>query len=162
MTFEINDVREADLVEVHALNQSEVPHVGSVNIERMQWFAAHADHFRVARLDGQLAGFFVGVLPDSSYDSPNFRWFCERYDDFAYCDRIAVAPIARRRGLAALLYDDFIEHVKDRVRRITCEVNLQPPNPGSIDFHERIGFKQVGTYSNEAGDKAVAYMERIL
>jgi predicted GNAT superfamily acetyltransferase len=35
-----------------------------------------------------------------------------------------------------------------------------PPNPGSLAFHERLGFKQVGVRQEEGGAKAVALMER--
>ncbi|MEM7432565.1 MAG: GNAT family N-acetyltransferase [Pseudomonadota bacterium] len=160
MAFKFSDVETADLEAVHALNQSEVPHVGSVDIDRMRWFADHADYFQVARLDGELAGFFVGLLPGSAYDSLNYRWFCDHFDNFAYCDRLAVAEIARRRGLATQLYDDFTAAVRGRAHRITCEVNLQPPNPDSMNFHQRIGFVQVGTQSNATGNKAVAFLEK--
>jgi predicted GNAT superfamily acetyltransferase len=30
---------------------------------------------------------------------------------------------------------------------LCCEVNLEPPNPGSLRFHHRIGFTEVGQHS---------------
>ena len=45
---------------------------------------------------------------------------------------------------------------------LTCEVNLRPPNEGSIAYHERHGFKRVGTQETEGGSKEVAMMEKRL
>ncbi len=159
MEIHISDVTDADLEAVLALNQSEVPHVGSVDLVRMQWFAEHADYFRVARSGDQLAGFLIGILPGSDYDSLNYRWFDERGGDFAYVDRIAVAPIARRQGLASRFYNDFSSAVT--AKTLTCEVNIEPPNPQSMDFHFRLGFEQVGTLG-EPGDKQVALLRKTL
>jgi predicted GNAT superfamily acetyltransferase len=30
---------------------------------------------------------------------------------------------------------------------LCCEVNVEPPNPGSLRFHERIGFAEVGQFA---------------
>ena len=154
----IENVRKSDLLELLELNESEVPHVGRIDIERMHWFAENADYFRVVRLDEHIVGFLIGLRPGSDYQSPNYRWFCEHHDDFAYCDRIAVAQSARGMGIASLLYTDFAQQMPDSVKFLTCEVNILPPNEGSMLFHQRIGFRQVGTMSNEAGDKQVAFL----
>ena len=42
--------------------------------------------------------------------------------------------------------------------RVVCEVNLDPPNPGSDAFHERLGFRVVD--EQDTGDKRVALMVR--
>src|SRR4051812_2035101 len=47
---------------------------------------------------------------DADYASPNFQWFRARYPRFVYVDRIVVAPSARGRGYARLLYRDLFEH----------------------------------------------------
>ena len=158
MPFRITDVTTADLAAVLALNESEVPHVGTVDIERMHWFAANASYFRVARNNSQLAAFLIGLRPGTSYDSLNYRWFCDRYDEFAYVDRIAVSITARRHGLASRLYDDFAAEMPDSVRIMTCEVNTQPPNEESMRFHNRLGFREVGRRVSENGNKEVAML----
>jgi predicted GNAT superfamily acetyltransferase len=162
MQFEITNVAMTDLEAVLALNQSEVPHVGEVDIDRMHWFAENATYFRVAKSDNQLAAFLIGFQPGTSYDSLNYRWFCDRHDDFAYVDRIAVAAHARRFGLASLLYDDFAAAIPENVPVMTCEVNIEPPNEQSMRFHTRLGFREVGTLSNEANTKKVAMLLRDL
>ena len=158
MDLIIRNVERTDLDAVLTLNQSEVPHVGSVDLDRMRWYADNASYFRVAKSGDELAGYLVGFRPGTSYTSPNYRWFCERYDDFAYVDRVAIAPSARRTGLASHLYDDFAAAVPDSVDIMTCEVNIRPPNASSMTFHERLGFRQVGTLESDGGEKAVAML----
>ncbi|MDH3337800.1 MAG: GNAT family N-acetyltransferase [Gammaproteobacteria bacterium] len=162
MHFIIRDVVAPDLDAVLTLNQSETPHLGSVDLRKMQWFALHAAYFRVAVGDDRLAAFLVGLRPGTSYESPNYRWFCDHYDDFAYVDRVAVADFARRAGLASRLYDDFAATLPDTVEFMTCEVNIRPPNESSMEFHRRMGFRQVGTQSTEGGNKEVAMLAKTL
>ena len=160
MDFIIRDVADSDFDTVLSLNQSEVPHVGSVDSRKILWFASHAHYFRVATEGKRVAAFLVGFRPGTGYESPNYRWFCERYDDFAYVDRIAVAGFARRYGLASRLYGDFADSVPDSVRIMTCEVNILPPNESSMTFHRRLGFRQVGSQSYEDGSKEVAMLAK--
>ena len=48
MEFEFVDVSAADLPAVLQLNESEVPHLGTVDLRQLEWFAKHANYFRVA------------------------------------------------------------------------------------------------------------------
>ncbi|MDX1508820.1 MAG: GNAT family N-acetyltransferase [Woeseiaceae bacterium] len=158
----IRDVREKDLDQVLELNESCVPAVNSVPLEQMQWFAEHAAYFRVAAADDVVGGFLVGLRPGTSYASPNYRWFCDNYPDFAYVDRVAVAEVARRQGLASRFYDDFRDSISDSVDVMTCEVNIRPANESSMRFHEQYGFRQVASQETDGGDKEVALMVRPL
>jgi len=158
----IRDIAASDLDAVLDLNQSEIPHVGGIDLQKLQWFAANASYFRVAEAQDRIAAYLVGLRPGTSYDSPNYRWFCARYDDFAYVDRVAVAGFARRRGLASYLYEDFAAAVPASVKIMTCEVNLRPPNESSMRFHKRLGFRQVGSQTTEGGAKEVAMLVRNL
>lgn len=162
MDLIIRDVTDADVDAVLSLNQSEVPHVGSVDLEKMRWYAANATYFRVATAGDELAAYLVGFRPGTSYTSPNYLWFCEHYDEFAYVDRVAVAEIARRTGIATRLYNDFASAMPDPVGVMTCEVNVRPPNESSMDFHTRLGFKQVGSLVSDGGAKEVAMLLREL
>jgi len=162
MDFIIRDVSPQDLDAVLTLNELETPHVGSVDEQKMHWFASHAAYFRVAMADDRLAAFLVGLRPGTSYQSPNYLWFCERYADFAYVDRVAVAGFARRSGLASRLYADFAAAMPSAVEFMTCEVNIQPPNESSMAFHRGLGFRQVGTQKTEGGTKKVAMLAKKL
>ncbi len=158
----ITDVRPCDLSEILDLNEASVPHVGNLSVDDMHWFADHAHYFRVAHYDGRLAGFLIGLRPGLRYRSPNYRWFCARYDDFGYIDRVAVATHARRRGIATVLYENFEQSLRGSVPYLTCEVNLRPPNPSSMQFHEKQGFAMVATQLTDGGAKEVALMEKKL
>ena len=158
----IRDVATEDLDEILSLNEEVVPAVNSIPIEKMHWFAKHAAYFRVATADGRLAAFLIGLRPGIAYESPNYRWFCAHYDDFAYIDRIAVASHARRHGLATTMYDDFRRSLPKSVDMMSCEVNLKPPNESSMRFHERYGFAQIGSQEIEGGQKEVALMAKTL
>lgn len=162
MLTQIRNILPGDLLQVLELNDAEVPHVGRIDMDRLLWFAGNADYFRVAVDADRLDGFLIGLRPGSSYTSLNYRWFCDRYADFAYVDRVAVAPHARRRGLASRLYDDFAAAMPAEVSRMTCEVNLEPPNEQSMCFHLRMGFREVGTLSSNDGDKKVALLSKSL
>ncbi len=161
MKITLRNTSIEDLEEVLALNEANVPAVGAVTIEKMRWFRDHAHYFRIAVTEERLAAFLIGLRPGTTYESSNYRWFCDNYDDFAYVDRIAVSEHARRLGLASRLYDDFAASMAE-AGVMTCEVNTLPPNPTSMRFHERMGFRQVGTIEYEPGAKAVALMERRL
>jgi uncharacterized protein len=90
-------------------------------------------------------GFLIAFDQDAPYESPNFLWFKARYDRFVYVDRIIVAEHARGRGLARALYEGLFDRARAAGHeRIVCEVNLDPPNPGSVAFHAALGFAEVG------------------
>ena len=158
MDYIIRDVATGDLDEILNLNEAVVPAVNSIPIEKMQWFAEHSAYFRVATANDRLASFLIGLRPGIGYDSPNYLWFCDHYDEFGYVDRIAVADHARRHGLATKMYDDFKAMLPGDIKVMTCEVNLRPPNESSMRFHERYGFEQIGSQATEGGAKEVALM----
>lgn len=160
--MQISDITEADLDAVLALNEASVPHVSSIDLEQMRWFAEQAFYFRVARVEGQFAGFLIGLRPGIEYKSENYRWFCENHRDFGYIDRVAVAPEARRLGVASALYDNFADELRGHVPVMTCEVNIRPANETSLRFHELLGFRQVASQETENGTKEVALMEKKL
>jgi predicted GNAT superfamily acetyltransferase len=112
-------------------------------------------------MDGQVAAFLMGFRKGDDYDGVNFVWFARRYSDFVYVDRIVVAPDFRGRKLADRLYDDFESFARARaIPHLTCEVNVEPPNPVSLRFHARRGFQEVGREAY-AG-KIVAMLHRPL
>jgi len=106
--------------------------------------------------------YLISFDQDGDYASPNFLWFRERYPRFAYIDRIVTAPEARGRGLARALYEDLFARAKaDGYTIVGCEVNSDPPNPGSDAFHEKLGFETAGT-ALLANGKTVRYLTKTL
>ncbi|MFL2948969.1 MAG: GNAT family N-acetyltransferase [Candidatus Poseidoniaceae archaeon] len=108
--------------------------------------------------EGVIAGFVLCLLPNTRYGSLNYKWFNERYDEFLYVDRVAVAEEARSGGLGSALYDAVAAHAERLAYPVAAEVSLRPPNPGSMRFHARHGFDQIGVF--EQAEKAVTMMIR--
>ncbi len=106
--------------------------------------------------------FLIGLDQDADYDSPNFLWFRDRYERFAYIDRVVVAASAHGQGLGRALYERLFAETKTAgYPCVMAEVNVVPPNPGSLAFHEKMGFEAVGE-AELATDKTVRYFARTL
>lgn len=151
----------ADLDEVLDLNERSTPHVGPVDRDRLASIVEECTLALVARDAGGLAGFVLVLGPGAAYDSPNYRWFAERYDDFRYVDRIAVDPGRHRGGLGRRLYGEVFDHARrEGSPVVTCEVNLEPPNPVSQRFHASLGFVEVGRQRTYGDTVAVQLLER--
>ena len=155
--------RPADADGARALNQANVPEVGSADAERWAWLLELADHVEVVEDDGAVVAFLVAFAEGSAYDSPNYRWYGARHERFAYVDRVAVAEAHRGTGIAHELYESFEAWGRDRDAGVLCaEVNTLPPNPRSLRFHERLGFHPVAElepWSDEPGH-LVAMVEK--
>jgi len=151
----------ADDPALEAVNAANVPEVGPLDEARLALFARAADRFDVVEVDGDVVGLFVGLAEGVSYASPNYRWFAERHERFAYVDRIALEPVARGIGIADELYGGFERWAAETGRPVVCaEVNVVPPNPRSLRFHERRGFARVGEVAPYGTDERVAMVEK--
>ena len=150
----------ADLDAVRILNERAVPNVNSVSLETLEKFIHQAAYFRLIEGGERLTAFLVAFAPGADYESENYRWFCARYPEFMYIDRVAVAPDQRGRGLALRLYRDLEQSTSAPL--LACEVNLEPPNPRSLEFHRKFGFKAVGRQQTEGGAKTVSLMIKAL
>ena len=156
-TVRIRDAGRDDLQNLLALNQSNLPHVGSISMPDLAYLYSQAVYFRIAEIKGQTAGFLIAFEPEAEYGSLNFSWFKKHYNAFIYIDRIVVAPEARRRGIAVSLYRDLEHFAAERkIPIMACEYNLRPKNEVSRQFHERYGFKEAGIQNTENGKKTVS------
>jgi len=109
--------------------------------------------------DGLLVGFVLAMTPGAAYDSENYAYFESRGVDHLYVDRIVIAESERGTGLGGVLYEAVFAAARQQGRReVTCEVNLDPPNPGSLAFHERLGFRPVGTQATKGGAVTVSLL----
>jgi predicted GNAT superfamily acetyltransferase len=145
----------ADHADVLALNNASTPHVNALGQEQFDWLAQNVDYFRVAEVGGSIAGFVMALRNGTTYWSGNYAWFSARYDQFLYLDRVVVSPTARRSGVGRALYADLTAFASARWPRITLEVNVRPPNPGSIAFHEALGFRRVGARQYDENEVAM-------
>ena len=140
----LRPMRPADVPDVLRLNADHVELLSPLDAGRLAQLQAWATRADVITCDGRFAGFVLVFGPGSAYDSPNYRWFSERFDTrFHYLDRIVVDDTFRRRGLASAVYDE-VEAAAGGSGRLALEVNLDPPNLPSLAFHQGRGYTEVG------------------
>ena len=119
--------------------------------------------FHVGLRDAGRTAVLIAFDQDAAYDSPNFIWFRERYPRFVYVDRIIVSAAARGQGHARSLYEEFFAVARAAGHDLACcEVNIEPPNPGSDAFHAALGFTEVGDATLGTSGKRVRYLVRRL
>lgn len=141
----IRPLGPGDLDAVLALNQSCVPEVGPLDPDGLASLVEMSPWARVVEDEGDVVGVLVGLHHGADYASPNYRWFSQRHPRFAYIDRVALAAPARGAGHGPELYRAFERWAEGLGLPVLCaEVNLDPPNPRSLRFHQIFGFEQVG------------------
>lgn len=160
MSYQIRDIDPPSITVVRAINEEALPHVNSVPSAYFSARLLDGSYFRGVYHEGRPAAFLLAMDETADYDSLNFLWFRGRYPRFVYIDRIVVVPDHRRAGLGGLLYNDLLAWARGRTPRLACEVNLRPPNEPSLRFHERQGFRPVGTQETDGGRKTVSLMLR--
>ncbi|MBI1385747.1 MAG: GNAT family N-acetyltransferase [Rhizobiales bacterium] len=148
-----------EVARLHTINEASTPGVGSLPLEDFPTLLALADTTLVARILGEAAGFILLMVEGNGYASENYRWISQRRARFAYVDRIAIAPEFRGQAIGHALYEAALETYSGRRETLICEVNLSPPNPGSLRFHERLGFAAFGERWSADRTKGVVYLE---
>jgi hypothetical protein len=162
MALAIRDVREHDLDAVLALNNAAGRSILALDASQLRYFYEHAEYFRVAEIDGHLAGFLIALREGGNYESPNYRWFAEHYPQFVYIDRIVIANAYRRHGLGRIFYCDVHSYAEVRVPLLTCEVFLEPRDDVSVLFHGTYGFQEVGQQVMAGVNRRVALLAKDL
>lgn len=148
-----------DYGDILRLNEAAVPAVSRIDEEALAALHREAEFLTVARTEGRLAGFLLVLNENADYKSVNYQYFKARYDRFLYVDRIVVSEASRGLGIGAAFYAELFDTAPE-APRVTCEVNVRPPNPGSLKFHRGLGFEVVGEQDTDGGEKRVAMMSR--
>jgi len=162
MSIVVRDVREHELDSVLALNNAAGPAILPLDAARLRHFFDTAEYFRVAERDGAIAGFLIGVGSHTNHDSSNFRWFCERYPNFFYIDRIVVASRRRGGGVGRAFYADAQSYAELRYPQMACEVFLEGTNDPALLFHGSFGFHEVGQHVMDEADVRAAMLMKPL
>lgn len=152
-------MERADLREAWRVNQANVPAVGDETLTSFEEIYSVSTIALVVEVSGVFAGFALVLPPGTTYDSPNYLYFCDRYSSFAYLDRVAFDEGHRGKGLGSALYRE-VESRLD-VDYLTLEVNVKPMNEGSLRFHAREGFVEVDQMETRPG-KVVSLMAKRL
>ena len=156
--MEIRALQISDSSLIWEINEQGLPGTGKVSeqeiVDLLEFSSLSIGLFD----NNSLLGFVICLPPKTAYGSLNYLWFNERYDDFLYVDRIAVSTANRNQKIGSKLYQAVIDTASKLGVPIAAEVNLRPPNPNSVRFHQRHGFTEIGQF--EHGQKAVIMMLR--
>lgn len=126
-------------------------------MERLRELAQMSSFHKVAVVDDRVAGFLLAMRENAPYLNDNYAWFAVRFPQFIYVDRIVVGSDFAGLKIGSQLYQELFWHARSRdIKVVTCEYNIQPPNPVSQRFHYKFGFKQLGTQWVANGTKLVS------
>ncbi|MGH8213562.1 MAG: GNAT family N-acetyltransferase [Rhodanobacteraceae bacterium] len=162
MSVAIRDVREPDLDAVLALNNGAGAAILPLDAARLRHFFERADYFRVAEIDGRIAGFLIALREDAEHASSNFRWFRERYARFVYIDRVVIGDGFRGHGLGRVFYSDVQSFAEARAPVLACEVFLEPRDDVAMLFHGTRGFNEVGQQAMPENGRHVCLLAKQL
>lgn len=157
----IRDFRPADFDQVLRMNNENDPAVSWLEREELEADLEVAKHALVIG-DDIVKGFCVTFESGLARDlGVNYQWFTERYPDFVYLDRVVIDAPHRSQRLGEALYGEVERRIiaEGKTSLFTCEVNLRPRNDGSLRFHARLGFTQVGEHESKP-DLVVAMLAK--
>lgn len=148
----LRDATLADTATIVALNEDVVAVTSPMDDARFHHLFQLSDYCIVAEKEGEVIGFVLAMKAGAAYENGNFDWFGQRLDAFVYIDRIVISEAGRGHGIGGKLY----AHVAEAAKATGCtvmaaEMDLEPPNVGSLNFHEKAGFTKLGTRALDSG-----------
>jgi len=156
LAFNHDNIHDAQLQKIYDLNQANTPEVGSLeskdHLRKLIELSAY--NLLVLKSD-EIIGFIICMREGSVYRSENYKFFTTKLKKFLYVDRVAIDENYRREGLGKAIYNDIFNQAKNENLSIALEVNTQPINQPSLNFHQKMGFDQVG--EKDFTDHRVAY-----
>ena len=144
----IRPLASTDRAAVLRLNAENRPALAAVEAVELDQLLAYDGHHLVA-VDpmGEVVGFLLSFPRESRYDDSEINELRRRVSEsFYYICQVAIASTHRGRGIGRAFYDALAGVARARgARLLCCDVNLAPPNPTSLAFHDRLGFDRIGT-----------------
>lgn len=155
-TFSNSSINEVQLQSIYNLNQANTPEVGSLeSIQHLKQLIEFSSYNLLVLKEDEIVGYIICMREGSAYGSENYKFFTQRLKKFLYVDRVAIDEQHRRAGLGQAIYEDiFAQAISDSLP-IALEVNTQPVNQPSLNFHEKMGFDRIG--AKDFDDHSVAY-----
>lgn len=136
----------ADETAVLAMNRLAEQVTSPLDPARLADLFAVSDLKQVAELDGEVVGFVLAIADDKPFENQNYRWFTERMKHFIYIDRVIVSPACRGQGVGREFYAAVFDAAcQSGITKVCAEMDLEPPNRGSLQFHRALGFIEIGT-----------------
>jgi predicted GNAT superfamily acetyltransferase len=143
-----------DLPAIHAINEANHPAVATETVDDLGQIASESLIALVVEVEGEIAGFCLVLAPGADYDSINYLWFADRFEDFVYLDRVAISSGYQRLGIGRRMYAEVERLAAERrpgATQFTLEVNLRPRNDQSLAFHAGLGFVEIGQQETDHG-----------
>ena len=160
MMTEAKQVRPAtpeDYDQILKLNEESVHFLSPLSKEKLIHLHQQSEILKVVEVDGVVEAFVLALSEGKDYDSVNYIWFEKNYEKFLYIDRVVVSLKQQSSGLGKLLYDEVFKHAESvGTPVVTAEIDIEPPNPVSLKFHEKFGFREVGQQAVAGGKKIVS------
>ena len=155
-TFSNSIINEVQLQSIYNLNQANTPEVGSLeSIQHLKQLIEFSSYNLLVLKEDEIVGYIICMREGSAYGSENYKFFTQRLKKFLYVDRVAIDEQHRRAGLGQAIYENIFSQASNNSLPIALEVNTQPANQPSLNFHEKMGFDRVG--NKDFGDHSVAY-----
>jgi len=153
---ELRTAVESDFLTILSLNDAEVQQTSQMDLGLLESLVRMSAYCKVAIVEGQVAAFLIAIRDGAPYENDNYNWFASRIPHFLYVDRVIVSSQFMGRRIGSKLYKDLFEFAHtEGIEKITCEYNINPPNPASRAFHEKFGFRELGTHWVAGGTKQV-------
>lgn len=153
----IRKAEEMDFGRILELNEESVHYLSPMNMEKLEHLVSQSEILEVVEVDGEVEAFVLAITEGKAYDSVNYLWFAGHYEKFLYIDRVVVSVKMHGKGLGGMLYKEVFGHaVRQSIPYVTAEIDINPPNPGSLIFHEKFGFEEVGRQAVADGKKVVS------
>jgi predicted GNAT superfamily acetyltransferase len=158
----IRDIRPSDIEDVLCINEDSSPGVCQLTLAGAERLITGATLAWAAVAKEGVAGYLIAFMDSASYAEEEFAWFKARDRDFVYIDQVAVAPSHRGRGVGRALYLALERWgARKLCRSMACEVNLEPPNPGSLAFHRSYGFIEIGRMHTADGRRVALLRKEV-
>ena len=156
LALSLDGAHDDQLQKIYDLNQANTPEVGSLeSIDYLHKLIELSAYNLLVLKEDEVIGFIICMREGSAYGSENYKFFIKKLKKFLYVDRVAIDERHRREGLGQSIYEDIFKLAKKENLPIALEVNTQPINQPSLDFHQKMGFDQVGV--KDFDDHSVAY-----
>lgn len=152
--FDIKDCSNSRLKKLVHLNNQFSKETSKLELENFEEMVASS--FCAIGIAPEI-GFILAFDENSNYDGDHFQYFKAKYDNFLYIDRIIVGRNFQGQGIGTSFYEILLEIAQEESKDLlVCEVNIEPLNEISIEFHENFGFEAIEEKSLENG-KTVRY-----
>jgi len=153
----IRKLEEKDYPRILQLNEESVHFLSPLTKDKLEKIISQCEMVNVVEVDGRVEAFILTLKEGKEYDSVNYLWFDNHYDQFLYIDRVVVSLEMQGKGIGRTLYESVFTHASLKgIPYVTAEIDINPPNPGSLKFHEKFGFREVGKQTVAGGTKLVS------